>query len=161
MAPGFSSPAVMSLPRLPSASLLVVVLLPGVGAAYEARVVEVNSGHQLVVVAEQRRVTVRLDGIEAPTGRARYAIASRQSLIAVCGGEAAQVERTGGRERHGEQRASVVCNGRIAAVEQVRRGMAMLEGSAVHPPALLEAEAEARAAKRGVWAPLADSRAGR
>lgn len=137
------------------------VVLSSAALAYEARVVEVHSGHQLVVMAGERRVAVRLAGIEAPTGRARYAIASRQSLIALCGGEAVQVEGGAARESGKEQRAAVTCNGLNAAAEQLRRGMATLERGTVHPELLQQGEAAARAARRGVWAPVPDPAAGR
>lgn len=143
--------------------------LPLTAFGYDGRVVEVSSGHALVVLTDQHRLAVRLAGIESPTGRERYAIAARQSLIALCGGEAVRVELqagsaagtgTGGTGTK-TRRATVACNGRDAAAEQLRRGMAVLVAGEAHPPALEQAQAEAQAAKRGVWAPRTDATAER
>jgi len=149
------------IPSLLHAGVVLGIAFSPAALAYDARVVEVTSGHQLVVMAGERRVALRLAGIEAPTGAARYAIASRQSLIALCGGEAVQIEAVGSRASGDDQRASVTCNGRNAGAEQLRRGMATLERGAEQPVALRQAEAAVRSARRGVWAPLPDAAARR
>jgi micrococcal nuclease len=134
------------------AHLLLLLLLlaahPATAAALEGRVVTVSDGHSLVVLIDNRRIPVRIAGINAPSGTERHAIAARQSLIAVCGGEPARVEVREQR-RDGTVVAHVSCNGADAAAEQVRRGMASVGADAdVHLGAL---QAEARATKRGVW----------
>jgi endonuclease YncB( thermonuclease family) len=127
---------------------LLLAAHPAAAAALEGRVVTVSDGHSLVVLVDNRRIPVRVAGIDAPTGTERHAIAARQSLIAVCGGEPARVEVREQR-RDGAVVARVLCNGADAAAEQVGRGMAKVGVDAdAHLRAL---QAEARATKRGVW----------
>jgi micrococcal nuclease len=127
---------------------LLLAAHPAAAATLEGRVVTVSDGHSLVVLVDNRRMPVRIAGIDAPTGTERHAIAARQSLIAVCGGEPARMEVREQR-RGGAVVARVSCNGVDAAAEQVRHGMARVSIDAdAHLGAL---EAEARATKRGVW----------
>ena len=126
----------------------VLAVHPVAAATLEARVIAVNDGQSLVALVDNRRTPVRIAGIEAPTGAERHAIAARQSLIAVCGGEPARIDVR-------EERADgtivgrVACNSVDAAAAQLRRGMARIGADADAPLSALEAEA--RAAKRGVW----------
>lgn len=141
-------------PELPG---LLVVLLCVVHAAPAAtivsgRVVHVIDGNGLVVLVGERRITVRLAGIDAPRQREPYAIASRQSLSAICGGELATVEISG-KDRSGGTLAHVICAGTNASVEQVRRGMARIADGNADPASSLHAvQSEAREARRGLWA---------
>ena len=136
--------------------VLLVLLLCIVHAAPAAtivsgRVVHVIDGNGLVVLVGERRVTVRLAGIEAPKQREPYAIASRQSLSAICGGELATLEMRG-KDGNGGTLAQVTCAGTNASLEQVRRGMARIADGSAHPASPLHAvQSEAREARRGLW----------
>jgi len=117
-------------------------------AARVGRIAHVVDGDTVEILLNDRRVRVRLAGIEAPTRGKFDALRSRQSLVQLCGGEIATLEPKG-RARGGVMPARVTCAGTDAAAEQVRRGMASVsaDGSAE----LHAAEKEARAARRGVW----------
>lgn len=128
--------------------LLAAALPAAAGAVYHGRAVAVADGRTLTVLIDKRRTTVRLDGIQTPVRGERHAIGARQSLIAICGSEPVAIEarRT---EADGTLVGRVSCNGVDAAAEQVRRGLATMtpDGDAM----LAAREAEARAARRGVW----------
>ena len=126
---------------------------PAPGAqALTGRVTQVIDGDTLDVMVEGKRLRVRLAGIDAPRGPQAYSVRSRQSLIAICGGEVAAIE-SAAKQRSGVMSARVGCNGVDAAREQVRRGMARVpERHATADPALQALETEARTASRGLWA---------
>ena len=70
----------------------------------------------------------------------------------VCGGEAAQIDGHK-HDRNGRLLARVRCNGTDAGVEQVRQGMAwVFVRYAPSDSPLYAIEAEARGARRGLWA---------
>jgi endonuclease YncB( thermonuclease family) len=119
------------------------------------RVTHVVDGDTLELLLNRNRIRVALAGIDAPDQGQAYGLRSRQSLLAICGGERAKVE-IAGKDAAGRTRARVSCNGTDAGAEQVRRGMAWVSpqestrGSTIH--ALQE---EAKATRRGLWADLA------
>jgi endonuclease YncB( thermonuclease family) len=127
-------------------------LAPAARAAGEearvGRIAHVVDGDTVDILLNDRRVRVRLAGIEAPTRGKFDSLRSRQSLVQLCGGEIATLQPKG-RARGGVMPARVTCAGTDAAAEQVRRGMASV--SADGDAELHTAEKEARAARRGVW----------
>ncbi len=121
------------------------------GEVYRGRVVAVIDGHTMIALINQRRMEVRIAGIAAPVEAQRYAIASRQSLIAICGGEPVLIEADR-KAAGGALVGRVVCNRTDAGAEQVRRGMAtLLEGPGGPDDELARLHAEAQASKRGLW----------
>jgi endonuclease YncB( thermonuclease family) len=145
----------VSSPRSAKSCLFVLVWCVTHAAAaatpVSGRVVHVIDGNGLVVLVGERRVTVRLADIEAPKQREPYAIASRQSLSAICGGELARLE-VSAKDRSGGMLAQVTCAGTNANSEQVRRGMAWVTGRAADSASPLRTlQSEARDARRGLW----------
>jgi endonuclease YncB( thermonuclease family) len=146
----------VSSPRYASACGLIILVLCVAHATAAAtivsgRVVHVIDGNALVVLVGERRLTVRLADIEAPKQREPYAIASRQSLSAICGGELASLE-VSGKERGGGMLAQVTCAGTHANSEQVRRGMAWVVDRIPNSASrLYTVQSEAREARRGLW----------
>ena len=121
-------------------------------ATLHGRVTHVVDGDTLDVIVKETRVRVRLLDIDAPEHAQPYGLRSRQSLIALCGGEPAQIDGDK-HDRNGRMLAHVRCNGTDAGAEQVRQGMAWV--FVRYAPAdspLYAIEAEARAARRGLWA---------
>lgn len=136
-----------------SALAFIALLLPSVaaGAGLQGRVVHVIAGDGLIVLVGEKRLNVRLEHIEAPEKGQPYGTASRQSLIAICGGEVATIQASG-KDRNGRTLARVSCNGIDAGAEQARRGMAwVLDRYAPADSPLYAVENEARAARRGLW----------
>ena len=146
-------------PSLISAVLLTTLSAPSSGAGAEKqarRVAHVADGASLdVLLDEKSRMRVRLAGIEIPGEGQAYYLRARQSLIAICGGEMATLEPEG-KDRQGVMLAQVGCNGKSANAEQVRLGLArVLERKGGSRPELKAAQDEAKAARRGIWAPPA------
>ena len=56
------------------------------------RVAHIVDGDTLDVIVQGKRIRVRILDIDAPEHAQPYAHRSRQSLIALCGGEAAQID---------------------------------------------------------------------
>lgn len=136
---------------LACAIALAALALTARAASDEARVgriAHVVDGDTVDILLNDRRVRVRLAGIEAPTRGKFDSLRSRQSLVQICSGEIATIEPKG-RGRGGLMLARVTCAGTDAAAEQVRRGMASVSADA--GAGLHAAEKEARAARRGVW----------
>ena len=121
------------------------------GATLDGRVTHVVDGDTLDVIVKETRVRVRILDIDAPEYAQPYGHRSSQSLIALCGGEAAQIYGDK-HDRNGRMLAHVRCNGTDAGAEQVRQGMAWV--FVRYAPAdspLYAVEAEAPAARRGLW----------
>jgi endonuclease YncB( thermonuclease family) len=123
------------------------------------RVAHVADGASLdVLLDEKSRTRIRLAGIEIPAEGQAYYLRARQSLIAICGGEMATVDPAGN-DRKGVMLAHVSCNGKNANAEQVRLGVARVLERQANTPELKAAQDEAKAARRGIWAPPAPAEA--
>lgn len=136
-----------------------VMLAAGVAAAdgFEGKVVGVSDGDTLTVLRGREEVRVRLAWVDAPEtghGKSRpgqpFGQAAKRSLSELCFGRQARIEVVG-RDRYGRAVGHAMCEGRDANLEQVRRGMAWAYVRHHPPAAIVQAEAEARAAGRGLW----------
>ena len=134
-------------------SVVLALLLPTLALAdFTGRVVKVTDGDTVHVSVNNIRVSVRLESIDAPESKQAYGNQSRQSLAELCAGKTATVVETG-RDRYGRTLGYVICDGVDANAEQVHRGMAwVFKRYAGAGSALYGIEADARAAKRGLWA---------
>ena len=97
------------------------------------------------------QVKVRISAIDAPEKRQDFGERSRQALAALCFRQVARItERS--RDRYGRTVADVECRGRDAGRTQVAAGMAwyfVKYGRGYEH--LAGVEADARAARRGLW----------
>jgi endonuclease YncB( thermonuclease family) len=116
------------------------------------RVVSVHDGDTLRVIDRDNvEVKVRLLGIDAPETGQAFGTKSRDALAAMVKGKA--VELVGSeKDRYGRTLATVMVGGVNANLEMVRKGLAWHFTRYSKDPQLAEAEREARAAKRGLWA---------
>lgn len=98
------------------------------------------------------QVTVRISAIDAPEKRQAFGQVSRQHLAQLCFEQMATITpRT--HDRYGRTVGDVECQGQDVATEQVRSGMAWFYvkyGKGYEH--LRGLEAEAREARRGLWA---------
>ena len=136
------------------ATLLLVTHFPAMAAAMpiSGRVVHVIDGDGLILLVGGQRLNVRLEQIDAPELRQAYGIASRQSLMAICGGQLARAN-VSGKDGNGRRLAQVTCAGVDANAEQVRRGMAwVFDRDAPANSPLHRLQDDARTARRGLWA---------
>ena len=115
------------------------------------RVVSIADGDTLTLLVSRQQIKVRLLDIDAPERRQPFGTRSRQSLADLCHGKPARVESTGA-DRYGRTLVRVHCAGVDANAEQVRRGMAWVYVQyAPKDSPLYAVQAEARAARRGLW----------
>lgn len=119
-----------------------------------AMVVSISDGDTLTVLHDRHQVKIRLAEIDAPEKRQPFGAKSRQSLADLCFNVQAEI-RPVKRDRYGRTVARVSCNGNDVSATQLKAGMAWVYVKYSTDPTLLPLEAEARAAKRGLWADAA------
>lgn len=115
------------------------------------KVVSVTDGDTIVVLVDKLDVKVRLDGIDAPERRQAFGNAARERVAALTFGKVVTLH-TKGTDRYGRTIATVIADERSINVAMVREGLAWHYREYSKDDELAEAEREARAAKRGLWA---------
>lgn len=116
-----------------------------------ARIVAVHDGDTLTALVAQRQIRIRLTDIDAPELGQPFGTRSKQSLSELCFGKPAELE-VRSLDRYGRTLAHVVCAGKDANAEQVRRGYAWTYTRyAPSDSPLYALEREARVARRGLW----------
>src|SRR5262245_35031169 len=114
--------------------------------------VGVTDGDTLTVLRSNRPEVLRLRGIDAPERGQAYGERARQHATALAFGTIVTVEAAG-RDRHGRLLAEVrLPDGRSLNRELVRAGLAWWFRRYSQDPGLAALEADARAARRGLWA---------
>jgi endonuclease YncB( thermonuclease family) len=115
-------------------------------------VTEVQDGDSLTLVNWQATYRIRLVDIDAPEWTQERGKDSRASLFHLFGLRKAVAE-TRGEDQYGRTLATVTCAGVNANAEQVRRGWAwvFVRYAPKNSPLFL-VEADARTARRGLWA---------
>jgi endonuclease YncB( thermonuclease family) len=132
----------------------MLTVLTGSASAetFTGRVVGVADGDTLTVLRAGRREVVRLRGVDAPERGQAYGERARQYAAARAFGTVVDVEAWG-RDRHGRLLAEVrLPGGRSLNRELVRAGYAWWFRRYSTDMSLAWLEAEARAARRGLWA---------
>jgi micrococcal nuclease len=149
-------------PRLPGSALLRLTgsarsapkILTGSASTetFTGPVIGVTDGDTISVLRAGRREVVRLRGIDAPERRQAYGERAKQHAAALAFGKVVAVEAAG-RDRHGRLLAEVrLPDGRSLNQELVRAGLAWWFRRYSTDPTLGRLEAEARAARAGLWA---------
>lgn len=130
-------------------TLLLAVLLLGQTVG---KVVSITDGDTITVRPERgASVKVRLIGIDAPERGQAFGTRARQELGELIAGKNVEVIGTE-KDRYGRLLGDVRHEGRSINLELIRRGMAWAYVEYDPPPEYVAAEAEARAARRGLWA---------
>ncbi len=119
-------------------------------ADFTGKVVTVADGDTVTVLADRREVRVRLAGIDAPERGQPHARAARQSLASLVAGRTVTVHGRG-QDVYGRLLGELRVDVLDVNAEQVRRGYAWVFRRYSHDPHLLALEAEAKAARRGLW----------
>ena len=136
-------------------AVLAVTLLLAVSAhaaTYPARVVAITDGNTLRAVHDGREIVVRLRWIDSPESGQRYSRQAKQALGELVAGQTVTV-RDFGADANGRRLADVVLSdGRNVNRELVRLGWAWWFRKYSRDVTLGTLEADARAAKRGLWA---------
>ena len=138
--------------RLVGSGLLLALALAATADELAGRVVGVSDGDTLTLAGPGRRpVMVRLAGIDAPERDQPFGQRSRQSLSELAFGQTATVvvQKT---DEYGRTVGTVMVGSVNVEAEQVRRGLAWVYRKYSDDSRLLALEAEAKAARRGLWA---------
>ena len=136
--------------------LSVLIALGVIGAAAAetlmGRVVSVSDGDTLTLLtADRQRVKIRLAEIDAPEHDQPFGPRSQQSLSQLAFNRTATVE-VRAHDDYGRTVGRVFVAGQSLDAEQVRRGMAWVYRHYATTQSLYTLEAEAKAARRGLWA---------
>ncbi|WP_431268918.1 thermonuclease family protein [Dankookia sp. P2] len=143
--------------RLPAfiLALLAALQVPPALAAPEeltGQVVGITDGDTLTLLTPDRRQTkVRLAEIDTPERRQPYGSRARAALADLAFQRRVRVV-VEDIDRYGRSVGHVYAGGRDVNAEMVRRGAAWVYDRYNHDPKLPVLEAEARAARRGLWA---------
>jgi endonuclease YncB( thermonuclease family) len=123
----------------------------GAGRVVTGKVVSIADGDTLTVLDENRlQHKIRLFGIDAPERSQAFGARSREGLSAKVFGQSVRVEVVDV-DRYGRQVGRVYCGDRDVNLEQVRDGLAWQYTQFDRSPEGAAAQAEARAARRGLW----------
>jgi endonuclease YncB( thermonuclease family) len=140
-----------ALARAAVVGLAALAIAPAVQAALAGRVIAVHDGDTLSIRSASGLTTrVRLFGIDAPERGQAYGSASRRALaMLVAGREVRVVER--GRDSYGRLLGTVHLEAQDVNARLVRDGYAWVYERFERDAALLALQAEAKAARRGLW----------
>jgi len=133
-------------------SLFFLGSFPAIGAEINARVVGITDGDTLKVLTPAHDlIKIRLAEIDAPEHDQPYGSRSKQALSALAFGMTVSIEDEG-KDRYGRTIGLIHVGQENVNAEMVREGAAWVYTKYNHDPALPPIEADARAAKRGLWA---------
>jgi endonuclease YncB( thermonuclease family) len=119
---------------------------------FSARVIGVTDGDTLTVLRDKSRVKIRLHGIDCPESGQDFGTQAKKKTSELAFGQVVKVQEHG-LDRYGRTVADVILPaGRSLNQELVGQGFAWwFRKYAPHDSKLSQLEAEARAAKRGLW----------
>ena len=129
-----------------------LLLSPAVAAELLGRVIGLSDGDTMTVLtAERRQVRVRLGEIDTPESRQPYGTRAQQVLSGMVFGKEVRVV-VQDTDRYGRSVGRVFQGPLDVNAEMVREGAAWVYRRYSRDAALLQLEAEARSARRGLWA---------
>jgi endonuclease YncB( thermonuclease family) len=130
----------------------VDLLVPPASAEtfFDARVVAVLDGDTIEVLVGRERRRIRLAGIDTPERGQPWAERSKQALSRRVFGKEVRINAVA-TDRYGRTVGEVYAENVCVACELVRAGDAWVYRRFSDDPVLLALEAEARAARRGLW----------
>jgi micrococcal nuclease len=119
-------------------------------SAWLALVIAISDGDTLTVLDGQQQIKIRLAEIDAPEKKQAFGSRSKESLGHICFQAQAEI-RPEKKDKYGRTVARVSCDGIDASIYQVEHGMAWYSRDYFKDPLFPPLEAEAQAAKRGLW----------
>ena len=141
----------------PPISCLFIALALGAGASVagvaeiRGKVVRVDDGDTLTVLAERREVRIRLESIDAPELGQPFGKPARKSLATLCAGKQARITNVV-RNANAPATGRVYCGRTDAGAHQVKTGMAWVYVRYADPNSpLYRLEYEARLKRLGLW----------
>ncbi len=131
--------------------LLAIFAVPLMAAEYTGRVVGVSDGDTLTLLtAEKQQVKVRLGEIDTPESRQPYGQRAKQALSDLAYNQQARVV-VQDVDRYGRTVGRVFVGATDVNAEMIRQGAAWAYRQYLKDQSLLALEAQAKAAKRGLW----------
>jgi micrococcal nuclease len=146
----------MKLPILRRALLVSIVLFAtsvaaATGHELRGRVVKLHDGDSFELLRDHRTVGVRVFGIDCPERSQPFGARAKSFTAGLIGNEDVVVV-VKDVDRYGRTVGDVVlADGRHLSHELLRAGLAWYYRRYDHDPELEQLEAEARAARRGLW----------
>lgn len=135
-------------PQLPAAFASAVA--PESVNTIDGKVVGIADGDTITVLKDQTQFKIRLEGIDAPEGGQAYGTQARKALGDIVFQKDVEV-RWEGEDKYNRILGDVYLGGRWINKELVEEGWAWHYKQYSTSPILAQAEAEARAQKRGLW----------
>lgn len=120
-------------------------------ADFTGPVAAVVDGDTIDVLVMSHSVRIRFAQIDAPERSQAFGIRSRQALAAMVAGQVVTVAENDP-DRYGRTLGTVFVGGVNVNAAMVHQGMAWAYRQYVTDGSLIQLEAEARAARRGLWA---------
>ena len=131
---------------------LILLILPDYVWSCEAKVVGIHDGDTITVLDDQKvQHKIRLAEIDAPELGQPYGKNARQVLSTFVFRKNVEIAPTD-TDRYGRPIAVILVDGRSVNREIVSRGAAWAYRKYLHDQSLLDVEAEAKSAQRGMWA---------
>jgi micrococcal nuclease len=140
--------------RLAATALVAIMSASAVSAAgsFSGKVVGVSDGDTIRVMHNGRAEPIRLFGIDCPELHQAFGSRAKQFTSSLAFGRIVNVS-VKEKDRYGRTVAQVTLpDGRNLERELVRAGLAWWYRQYTNDPALVRLEAEARSARRGLWA---------
>ncbi|HCB13186.1 MAG TPA: hypothetical protein DEP36_06405, partial [Gammaproteobacteria bacterium] len=132
--------------------LLLLLATSAYAESLTGRVITVNDGDTLILrIADRQPIKVRLAGIDAPEYNQPYGKAARRALSAWVSGRTVQVT-VYSRDDYGRVIGTLDVSSQNVEAALVKQGAAWVYRRYNRNPHLLELEAQAKAAHRGLWA---------
>jgi len=146
------------VPRIAQIARVVLLLTLSCGSAcsvapeFTAKVIGVADGDTITVLRDRSEVRIRLDGIDCPESGQAFGSMAKARTAELALGKMVKV-RPRNKDRYGRTVAEVwLSDGRNLNRELVRAGFAWwVRKYAPHDSELARLEAEAQAARRGLW----------
>jgi len=132
------------------ALLVLAIAAPAAAEFFEGRVVAVFDGDTIAVLVGHEQRRVRLSGIDTPERGQPWAENAQQALARRVFGKQVRVNDVG-TDRYGRTVGEVYADNVCVGCELVREGNAWVYRKYSDDPVLYELEAQARAARRGLW----------
>lgn len=141
----------MKLPSIAAIALAMLVTSIPPSLACTGRVVGVTDGDTVKVLCDGVETKVRLDQIDAPERNQAFGTKSKEALSHLVFDRTVRVESSG-TDRYGRTLGTLWIGETDANREMVRLGYAWAYRKYLRDDALLEVEASAQSARRGLWA---------
>jgi endonuclease YncB( thermonuclease family) len=134
------------------AAFVVMLPLPGFAEEFTGKVVGITDGDTIKVLRKGEEVKIRLEGIDCPESHQAFGNKAKQATSDLAFGKTVTVQAKG-KDRYQRTLADIILpDGKNLNRELVRTGFAWWYRKYSKDESLGKLEAEAREAKRGLWA---------